>query len=84
MIAAHPTRAPSELVKPFLSTLTTYVTAFDSEEKREDGPTPKRQRTENNTSESDSGFSNESNKKDKGKGKEKAVLQEEEIDNQEG
>ena len=34
MIAAHPTRAPSELVKPFLSTLTTYVTAFDSEEKR--------------------------------------------------
>ena len=34
MIAAHPTRAPSELVKPFLSTLTTYVTAFDSEENR--------------------------------------------------
>ncbi|KAK7690681.1 hypothetical protein QCA50_005780 [Cerrena zonata] len=34
MIAAHPTRAPSDLVKPFLSTLTTYVTAFDSEEKR--------------------------------------------------
>ena len=34
MIAAHPTRAPSELVKPCLSTLTTYVTAFDSEEKR--------------------------------------------------
>ena len=34
MIAAHPVRAPSELVKPFLSTLTTYVTAFDSEEKR--------------------------------------------------
>ena len=34
MIAAHPARAPSELVKPFLSTLTTYVTAFDSEEKR--------------------------------------------------
>ena len=34
MIAAHPIRAPSELVKPFLSTLTTYVTAFDSEEKR--------------------------------------------------
>ena len=34
MIAAHPTRAPSELVKPFLNTLTTYVTAFDSEEKR--------------------------------------------------
>ena len=34
MIAAHPIRAPSELVKPFLNTLTTYVTAFDSEEKR--------------------------------------------------
>lgn len=37
MIAAHPTRAPSELVKPFLGTLTTYVSAFDSEEKRVKG-----------------------------------------------
>ena len=35
LIAAHPTRAPADALKPFLATLTTYVRAFDSAEKRE-------------------------------------------------
>ena len=34
MIAAHPERATSDALKLFLSTLTTYVREFDSEEKR--------------------------------------------------
>ncbi|RPD60126.1 periplasmic binding protein-like II [Lentinus tigrinus ALCF2SS1-7] len=35
LIAAHPTRAPADALKPFLATLTTYVRAFDAAEKRE-------------------------------------------------
>ena len=34
MIAAHPTRAPASALKVFLADLSTYVRAFDSEEKR--------------------------------------------------
>ncbi|TFK92669.1 periplasmic binding protein-like II [Polyporus arcularius HHB13444] len=34
LIAAHPTRAPADALKPFLATLTTYVRAFDSPESR--------------------------------------------------
>ena len=34
LIAAHPTRAPADALKPFLATLTTYVRAFDSPDKR--------------------------------------------------
>ncbi|KAI0681812.1 periplasmic binding protein-like II [Cerioporus squamosus] len=34
LIAAHPTRAPPDALKPFLASLTTYVRAFDSPDKR--------------------------------------------------
>ncbi|RDX57243.1 periplasmic binding protein-like II [Lentinus brumalis] len=34
LISAHPTRAPADALKPFLATLTTYVRAFDSPERR--------------------------------------------------
>ena len=35
MIAAHPTRASNEALRVFLAGLSTYVRAFNSEEKRE-------------------------------------------------
>ncbi|KAI0783655.1 periplasmic binding protein-like II [Abortiporus biennis] len=35
MIAAHPTRAPSSALKPFLESLSGYVREFDTEEKRQ-------------------------------------------------
>lgn len=34
MIAAHPTRAPADVLKVFLEKLSGYVRAFDSQEKR--------------------------------------------------
>ncbi len=34
MIAAHPTRAPADALRPFLEDLSVYVREFDSAEKR--------------------------------------------------
>lgn len=34
LIAAHPTRAPAEALRPFLATLSKHVRAFDAAEQR--------------------------------------------------